>query len=73
VLDRARLDAAADAVDDVLPQPARLLDRMGGDDHLVHRRLQLGDRVACRGDRIRFHDEAVGRNPLFAERRERPI
>ena len=65
MLDGDAARALADAVDDVPPQPARLLLRDGWrDDDLVDRRLELGERVADSVDRIGLDDEAVRGDPV---------
>ena len=65
--------AFADAIHDVLAQPAGLLLRVRCEDDLVHRRLELGERVTYRRHGIGLHDEPVRGDALVSEHRERPV
>ena len=52
-----------DPLDDVLAASSRTRLGVGRDDDLVHRRLELGERVAHRVHRVGLDDEAVRRDP----------
>src|SRR5439155_7730128 len=73
VLDRQPLCGAADPLDDVATQPTGALARVGRDDDLVRARLELHERVAPGGDRVRVDDVARGLDALRAKRLERPV
>ena len=68
VVETGPVQAAKDAlaqlldppVDDVAAQPARRALRVGRDDDLGRRRLELSHRVADGVDRVRLDDEALG-------------
>ncbi len=73
VLDRPVAGDAASAVDHVLTEPTGLLLRMRRHDQLVDVRLELGERVADRGDGVTLDDEAVRGDALVAQHRHRPV
>ena len=73
VLDGDAARAFADAIDDVLAEPARLLLRVGREDDLVDRGLELSERVAHRRHGIGLDDEPVRGDALVPEHRERPV
>src|SRR5919201_6079261 len=73
VLDRPLARDTADPVDDVLPQPPGLLLWMRGDDDLVDRRLELGERVAHGRHRVGLDHETVGRGAFVVQHLQRPV
>ena len=73
VADRQAPGRARDLADDVAAQPARALGRVGRDDDLVRRRLELRERVLRRLQRCRVDDEPLRRHGGAPQKGERLV
>ena len=73
VLDGDVAGDRADSIEGVAAQPTRLLQRVGRDDDLVRRLVELVELVADGIGRVALHDHPVCSDPRLAEAGERAV